>query len=287
MIERLLHFSLYIGISGLLSSCLTINDIKPEDYLNHARELMHKQQYQKAKLYVDSVKIRFPKEYSKIREGIKVMREIHFAEQTRTLAFCDSMLRARQNQLPELQKKFKFEKNENYETIGHYVYRSQVNNKALNRTYLQTKVDERGNLVLTSYYCGNHPLGHDQIRVVAGDGTFAETLPVPADGALNYHFSDSGMHYEIVRFSRQVENGVINFILAHENQAVSIRLIGGKPYSYTIQPGDKLAMKDASSLSAVLTDITRLLDEIRLAQAKIEYIRQKQQGYPSDGITNP
>jgi hypothetical protein len=39
---------------------------------------------------------------------------------------------------------------------------------------------------------------------------------------------------------------------------------------------DKDALKAACELAAVLSDITRLLEEIRLAQAKMDYIRSKQ-----------
>jgi hypothetical protein len=39
---------------------------------------------------------------------------------------------------------------------------------------------------------------------------------------------------------------------------------------------DKLAMHAASNLSAILSDITKLLDEMRLAQAKLDYIYKKQ-----------
>lgn len=263
---------------------MTVSDIKPEDYLNHARELIQKQQFQLAKLYVDSVRICFPKEFNKIKEGIRVMREIHFAEQTKTLAFCDSMLRVRQTQLPDIQKNFKFEKNEDYETIGHYVHRSQLSTNLINSTYLQSKVDERGNMFVTSYYCGGRPIKHQAVSVYATDGTYAESKPVPADGALNYAFANDGLYYEIVRFDRKAENGVVGFILNHKGNNIQVKLTGGRTLAYRINLRDVKAMQDAFDLSAVLSDITRLMDEIRMAQAKLEYIRQKQQGIPQNAI---
>lgn len=276
MIGRFLFASLQLSIAALLYSCSSVTEVRPDDYLVRARELIHKQQYQLAKIYVDSVRIRFPKEFAKIREGLSVLREINFAEQNRTLAFCDSMLEIRQSELPAAKSNFTFEKNMEYETMGHYVYRSQVQELNLGRTFLQTKVDEKGNLVLTSYYCGNRKINHDRVHVTAPDGTYAETLLVPYDGALNYRYNDGYTRYENVCFSRKKENGVINFILLHEKQAVTVTLIGGAPKAYNLSKGDKQAMQAASYLSVILSDITKLLDEMRLAQAKLDYIYRKQ-----------
>jgi len=276
MIRRLLFASLQLSIAALLFSCSSVSEVKPDDYLMRAKELIQKQQFQLAKLYVDSVRIRFPKEYAKIREGLSVMREINYAEQNRTLAFCDSMLKVRQNELPVAKSSFTFEKNMEYETMGHYVYKSQVQDKNLGRTFLQTKVDEKGNLVLTSYYCGSRALNHHRVHVSASDGTYAETNVVPKDGALNYSFNDGNTRYEIVRFNRKAENGVINFIVLQDQKPVRVSLLGGSPKFYMLSKGDKQAMQAASNLSVILSDITKLLDEMRLAQAKLDYIYRKQ-----------
>lgn len=276
MIGRLLFTFVQLSIGAFLFSCSSVSEVRPDDYLLRAKELIQKQQYQLAKIYVDSVRIRFPKEYAKIREGLSVMREINFAEQNRTLAFCDSMLEIRQNELPAAKSNFTFEKNMEYETMGHYVYRSQVQERNIGRTFLQTKVDEKGNLVLTSYYCGSRKINHDRVHVAAPDGTYAETLSVPYDGALNYRYNDGGTRYENVCFNRKKENGVINFILLHDKQSVTIHLLGGSPKTYTLSKGDKQAMQAASNLSTILSDITKLLDEMRLAQAKLDYIYRKQ-----------
>lgn len=276
MIGRLLFASLHLSIAALLFSCSSVSEVKPDDYLMRAKELIQKQQFQLAKLYVDSVRIRFPKEYAKIREGLSVMREINYAEQNRTLAFCDSMLKVRQNELPAAKSSFTFEKNMEYETIGHYVYKTQVQDNNLGRTFLQTKVDEKGNLVLTSYYCGTRSLNHSRVHVSAADGTYAETNVVPKDGALNYSFTDGGTRYEFVRFNRKAENGVINFILLHEQHPVRVTLLGGSPKAYVLSKSDKQALQAASTLSVILSDITKLLDEMRLAQAKLDYIYRKQ-----------
>ncbi|MDP4277019.1 MAG: hypothetical protein Q8914_05220 [Bacteroidota bacterium] len=276
---RLFVFPTFIlGVSGFLMSCSSMKDLGPDDYLNRARELLKEEQYQSAKLYIDSVRILFPKEFSKIKEGISVMREVNFSEQKRTLAYCDSMLKIRQNELPGATQNFIFQKDAEYETIGHYVPKSLLAENNYGRTFLQSKVDEKGRLILTSYYCGAKKLNHTKIRVSSRDGIYAESSDVPRDGAMNYSFSDGGLQYEIVCFNSKTENGIVDFILAHMDNPVTIELNGNKSRTYVLTSQEKQALKASDNLSCILTDINRLLDEIRLSQAKMEYILRRQRG---------
>jgi len=286
MFGRILFPYLALSLTGLLYSCASKTDVQADDYLNKARELTKEQQFQLAKLYVDSVRLKYPKDYVKIREGLSVIREINFAEQKRSLAFCDSMLKVRQNEFPEAQRNFVFEKDAEYETLGHYVYKTQTQEKTIGRTFLQTKVDENGNLILTSYYSGARGLNHSSLKASIKDGSYAESLIVPKDGALNYEFNDGGTHYEIVRFNKKAENGLVNFVLTHEKSPISITLTGGKNKTYRLSTEERSAMKAASELSVILGDINRLLNEIRASQARMEYIQKKQESLNTDSDSN-
>lgn len=273
--QFLLPFTI-VGVTGFLTACTAMKDVGPDDYLDKAKELVKAEQYQSAKLYIDSVKILFPKEFSKIKEGLSIMREVNVEEQKRTLAFCDSMLKVRQNELPAATKNFSFQKDVEYESVGHYVPKSQVSENNFGRTYLQSKVDEKGRLIITSYYNGSKALNHTRIKASAGNGLFAESLPVPQDGALNYAFKDGGRQYEIVRLTNKTENGLVDFILLHKDMRLNIELFGDRNYSYVLNQQDKTALKASTDLSAILTDINRLLNEVRLAQAKLDYLYSKQ-----------
>ncbi len=273
--QFLLPFAV-VGVTGFLTACSAMKDVGPDDYLDKAKEYVKTQQYQSAKLYIDSVKILFPKEYDKIKEGISIMREVNVEEQKRTLAFCDSMLKVRQNELPSVTKEFSFQKDVQFESIGHYVPKSQLSENNFGRTYLQSKVDEKGRLVLTSYYNGPRALNHTRIKVSTTNGLFAESLTVPQDGALNYAFKDGGRQYEMMRLTNKTENGLVDFILLHKDMRLSVELFGDKNHFYVLSQQDKTALKASTDLSAILTDINRLLNEIRLAQAKIDYLYSKQ-----------
>jgi len=276
MIRPLVIPYLALAFSGLLGACSAMKDTGPDDYLNRAKELIKAEEYQSAKLYIDSVRILFPKEYDKIREGMTIMREVNFSEQKRTLIYCDSLLKVRQNELPAASKNFVFQKNATYESLGHYIPKSQLTENNYGRTYLQAKVDEKGRLVLTSYYCGPKSLNHTKIKAYTKDGLFAESNVVQQDGALNYSFRDGGLQYEIVRFTDKTENGVVNFILLHTDVPVTIELSGNRNRTYPLSLQDKTALKATANLSVILSDINRLLNEIRLAQAKLDYLYSKQ-----------
>lgn len=271
-----------VGACGLFGACSAMKDTGPDDYLNKARELMQAEEYQSAKLYIDSVRILFPKEFDKIREGMAIMRDVNLYEQQRTLAYCDSLLKVRQNELPEASKAFVFQKDPQFESIGHYIPKTQLTEENFGRTYLQTKVDERGRLVVTSYYAGAKPINHARIKASTQDGLFAESMTIPQDGALNYSFQDGGRQYEIVRLTDKTENGLVNFILMHLDAPVTIELSGDQTHTYTLTNQGKQALKATTNLSAILTDINRLLNEIRLAQAKLEYLYSKQRSLTLD-----
>lgn len=266
-----------IGICLIvIYSCTSKNKDVPDIFIQKARTAMELRQYQTAKNYIDSIRIIFPKDYHKIREGLQVMREIEFAEQKRTREYCDSLLTIRQSQFPEKQKNFSFQRNKAYESIGYYVNNHQLHKNNYNRTYLQTKVDEKGRLIVTSYYSGQHKINHTRLRIYTSEGLFVETQEVPRDGALNYAFRDGNIYYEIVRFNEKKLNGLIDFILLNNGGNLRVELIGDVNHRYSLHPRDKEALKAACELSAVLSDITRLLEEIRLAQAKMDYVRRKQ-----------
>ena len=242
------------------------------DYLKKAREAAAAQQFQLAKSYLDSIKVQDPKNFDGIREGRKLLREVEFAEQKRTRDWCDSVLKIRQAEFPNLQKDFTFQQNKEYESTGWYVHIRQLQSRNHNRCYLQARVDEKGKFLLTSYYCGGK-IGHTRVRLYAPDGSFAETLDVPADGALNYSFSDGELRYETVRFDEQHLNGLLEFLRLHPDDKIKVELLGPKrKYGYALDPTDRIAITGAEALGVLLSDITRLLDEIRLAQAKMNYL---------------
>ena len=272
--RRILILFLLAGLLLGADACRR-SDRGPE-LMRLARQAADRQQYQQAKLYLDTLRQTCADAPDRLKAGRRMLHEIELAEQQRTCAYCDSLLAVRQAAFPALQRDFVFQQNKDMESVGYYVHRRQQLNQNHSRTYLQTKVDERGRLVLTSYYCGTSRLEHRQVRLTAPDGSYSETAVILPDGALNYTFNDGGLIYEAIRFDESKAGHLVDFALMHRGEDLQATLIGGRRnLSYPVRPADIDALAGACELSATLSDISRLLDEIRLAQAKILWLSQR------------
>ena len=79
---RVFAYHAFVGFCLIImQSCVSNKKDLPDTYIQKARAAIELRQYQTAKNYIDSIRIVFPKDYDKIREGLQVMREIEFAEQ--------------------------------------------------------------------------------------------------------------------------------------------------------------------------------------------------------------
>ena len=159
---------------------------KSELLINQAKEAAAKQEFQKAKLLIDSIRILYPDDYHKIQKGRHALYEVELGEQKRNRYYCDSVLKIRQADFPQKQKNFTYQQNTAIESVGYYVHNEHVfHGNNTQRCYLQFKTDNEGRYFLTSYYCNTYPIEHSKIRLVAPDGSYCESLEVPNDGALN------------------------------------------------------------------------------------------------------
>ena len=139
-----------IGVCAVLLLFSSCQKKRQLDYLQMARDAAQSEHFQLAKAYIDSIRIVTPKDYNAIREGMHLMRQVEFAEQKRTREYCDSLLTIRQAEFPEKQKEFTYTQNPALGNTGYYINIRQIHSKNHNRTYLQTKVDDKGHIVMTS-----------------------------------------------------------------------------------------------------------------------------------------
>lgn len=83
-------------------------------------------EYSLAKLQIDSIRTLYPKAFEVRKAGIKLMQQIDLAEQTKTLAYLDSMMTVKQAALDSIKGKFVLEKDTAYQEVGNYFYPTQV-----------------------------------------------------------------------------------------------------------------------------------------------------------------
>ena len=94
--------------------------------LDNARSMYEQNEFFAAKNEIDSIRILYPKEFKVIREGLTLMRQVEQKEAERNLAFCDSLIPVKQQELEGLKKGFNFEKDSAYNEIGNYVSKQQT-----------------------------------------------------------------------------------------------------------------------------------------------------------------
>lgn len=161
---------------SLLTACGDSIEKKAGEKLAAARAAFEHNDYNEAKLQIDSIKILYPKAFDTRKEGIKLMQQVELKEQQESLVYLDSMLQVKQKEFEAIKNKYTFEKNEEYQKIGNYFWPTQTVEKNLHRSFLRFQVNEQGVMTLTSIYCRTkqHPPRSRQ-----SDSTGRKFLPKP------------------------------------------------------------------------------------------------------------
>ena len=121
-----------------------------------------------------------------LRQALTLMRQVELKEAERNIAFCDSLLPIKQEELVGLKAGFVFEKDSAYEEIGNYIWKRQTIERNVQRCYVRCGVNEEGEMYLASVFYGGKPIEHTSIRLSTKDGQEAETPTIPLHGPKNY-----------------------------------------------------------------------------------------------------
>lgn len=268
---------LIIGITlGLAALTACNHDAeKASARLAKARAMYEQNEFFAAKSEIDSVRILYPKEVKALREALSLMRQVELKEAERNIAFCDSLLPIKQEEAETLKKGFVLEKDSVYEEIGNYIWKPQTIERNVQRSYIRTGVNEKGEMYLASVYYGGRPLEHTGIKLSTTGDVFAQTASIPYDGGLNYRFKDLGNTTEVVTYKG--ENGIeaIKLIYAHPNDRIKVEYTGGKPYILYMADADKKAVVATYDLAVVLSDIENMSKEKEKAEKKMAYLKKK------------
>lgn len=248
---------------------------KAQARLDSAKAMFERDEYFSAKSEIDSIRVLYPKEFKVIKEGLTLMRRVEQKEAERNLAFCDSLLPLRQQELTELAKGFKFEKDSVYDEIGNYIWKQQTIERNVQRCYIRSGVNEKGEMYLASVYFGGKPLNHTGVKLSIPDGTFVETPVIPYDGGLNYHFKDLGNTTEVVTYKAEKCEDAVKFIYANQSARIKANYTGGSPYVMYIADGDKKAIAATFELAMIISDIENMKKEQEKANKKLTYLKGK------------
>lgn len=255
-----------------LLSCENVEK-KASEKLQTARAAFKRGDFSEAKMQIDSIKMLYPKAFEARREGIGLMQQVELKEQEKTLVYLDSLLQQKQGELDALKGKFTLEKDAEYQQIGNYLHPSQVIEKNLHRSYLRFQVNETGQMSMTSIYCGPSNIHHISVKVVAPDGSFAET-PASKD---SYETTDLGEKIEKADFKMGEDGNVMGFLYLNKDKNIKVNYQGERSYSTTMSPADRQALAGIYELAQILSSITQIKKEMEEANLKVEFVKRKMQ----------
>lgn len=246
----------FIIIALLLVSCGNITDEeRAQMFLDKARLLYEQKNIEAAKIQLDSIHILFPMLVDYRRQADTLGWHVELLEIQRNLLYVDSFLPLKTSEMIELKKSFLFEKNEKYESIGTFIYKTLKTENNVGRCYLKPYTDEEGKMYIMSYYTGKS-LNHNKLHFSTGD-LFSETLPV--EKSEQHQYVDLGIAYETVLFRPEVLNNVADFITLHANYPVKVTLTGGnRDYSYVLSESDKTIFVETYQMATILADLSQL-----------------------------
>lgn len=255
---------------ALLPGCSDGGEKEAQLRLKKAQVALEQENFNEAKLQIDSIKILYPKAFEARKQGIKLMQQVDLKEQGKTLVYLDSMMQVKQAQLDSIAGNFVLEKDTAYQDIGNYFYPTQVVEKNLGRSFLRGQVNELGEMSLTSIYCAGGKLNHTSVKVSVGD-LFAET-PMTKD---SYTTTDLGRTIEKADYKLGEDGGVIGFIVANKDKNIQLQFIGDKTYRTSMQKNDRIAIAELSELARILSGMEEIRKQQKEANLKIQFVTRK------------
>ena len=264
-----------IGLSALLALALLTGcgeggEKQAQLHLQKAEKALLLENFSEAKLQIDSIKMLYPKAFEARKQGIKVMQQVDLKEQTKTLAYLDSVMLVKQAQLDSIKGDFVLEKDTAYQDIGNYFYPTQTVEKSLGRSFLRGQVNELGEMSLTSIYCAGGQLHHTSVKVSVGE-LFAETS-VSKD---SYETTDLGKTIEKSDYKIGEDGGVVGFIIANQDKNIQLHFIGDKTYRTVMDKNDRKAIVKLAELARVLSSMEEIRKQQKEASLKIQFVSRK------------
>lgn len=235
---------------GALSSCNNGKEAEAMALYEDAKALYDTHLYDSTLSVLDTLYKRYPAETDVIRQGIHLMAQAQEQISIAGIAQADSVIAANAPIVKKIAKDFVVVKNpdlvENYR-----IYKTLKNNPLINRTGLEPRVDDNGNIYLVSLLQGR-AIKHTSLRVTAADGRSAETASVPYDDAQNYRFTTDGVSNEMVTFHADQCNEFCKFIANNATGQLQLEFVGKSTYRIPLPASLKEAISQSYIYSVAI-----------------------------------
>lgn len=264
---------LWIVAAALLAVGCNGDGKKAGELLARAEASYAEGDYNTSKFRIDSIRTLYPKAFEVRKAAVGLMQRVELDEQQKTLAYLDSMMARKQASLDSIRGEFVLEKDTAYQETGNYFYPTQVVEKNIGRSFLRAQVNERGEMSLTSIYCGGS-IHHTSVKVSVDGDTYAQT-PMSTD---SYESTDLGRAVEKADYKLGADGGVVAFITAHQDQkSLRLEFVGDRHFKTVMQPSDVKAIVAVSKLARLLSAMEEIRQQQKDAQLKIRFVQRKMQ----------
>lgn len=205
-----------------------------------AKALYDSQQYDSTLSMLDTLNKRYPAETEIIRQGMHLGALTEEKVSLIGIAQADSAIAVNAPIVESIVKDFVVIKDpdlvENYR-----IYKSLKNNQLLNQTTFEPRVDDNGFIYLVSLLHGK-AINHTKLRVIAPDGSSAETASIPFDNAQNYRFNNDGISNEMVTFHADQCDDFCRFIVDNIDKQLKLEFVGKTSYCIALPTNLKEAV---------------------------------------------
>lgn len=249
---------------ALFVACGPSDEDKARVKLNLAKTLLTKQDTTNALVHLDSIFTLYPEAIYSVNAAKNLVSEINFS----LLQQKEDLLDTIKSNVVVLEKSFVKEKTQ-FDRYEQYTHKRQTFKRAWDRSYIQVHLDERGDLYLSSNYHGENWLNHYGLRVY-DSGDDAKTDSIPLNDVHNHHSDFMEAKWEKVSYRKGKDNGVINFIANNTERRLKAVFLGKEYYYIILETYDKEAVKDALALSNAIKAKTKLENEIKVLQKKLQ-----------------
>lgn len=234
------------------------NEKLAQEMYNEAERLYQIGDYIAATQWVDSISATYPQEVDVIRQGMLLQCHINQKRYEKELIAVDSMYNAATDEYNSLKNKFELHKEGKEQTYANYFYQGTYRKNEVRKSELRVHVTEKGELQLTSVYCGNSPINHTGITVQMADGSTAHTATIAYDGGKNYRYASGGHTVEMVTYNLQQCADVVTLIAANPDAKCRVNYAGGKSHTLSLDKLSREAIANSYRMAQLVTRIDSL-----------------------------
>lgn len=249
-----------------------------QEMIDEAKQLIESRQYDSSIVILDSLCKKYPKEIDIVKVAMNLKAATLEKSFMQQLAQADSVIASNAPAVQEISGKFKVVKTPEM-VEGYRVIKSIAGTPLLNRTAIEPRIDDGGNLYIVSLLHGKS-IQHDHLKVAASGAGSAVTASVPYDKARNYRFNDDGISNEMVTFHFDECENFCRFIAENSDKNITLTFVGKSSYSMPMPADVKRAIADSYRYSAAIRDglnaeKTKLMLQKKLEIAKKQIERTK------------